>query len=170
MAPGWWRTTSRPRPAADVGWRTRDATTAGPGPTRNDGCVRFTERELTAALTGAAKTVLAAQRRDVRTGKVDIDTVWDELDRHQRFQVLDGLGGQVLPVLVALPDVDVEAGTRPTFTDRQVTETVESLVGDGLGKLRRAVVVRTRTALVQSALAHVPPRQDPDALIVPDHL
>ena len=132
--------------------------------------MRFTERELTAALTGAAKTVLAAQRRDVRKGKADIDTVWDGLDRHQRFQLLDGLGGQVLPVLVALPDVDVEAGTRPTFTDRQVTETVESLADDGLGRMRRAVLVRTRTALVQSALAHVPPRQDPDALVVPDHV
>ena len=42
--------------------------------------MRFTEHELTAALTGTAKTVLAAQRRDVRRGKVDIDTVWDELD------------------------------------------------------------------------------------------
>ena len=131
--------------------------------------MRFTERELTAALTGAAKTVLAARRRDVRTGKADIDTVWDGLDRHERFQLLDRLGGEVLPVLVALPDVEVASGTRPTFTDRQVTETVESLVEDGLGKLRRAVVVRTRTALVQSALAHVPPRLDPDALIVPDH-
>jgi hypothetical protein len=132
--------------------------------------VRFTEHELTAALTGAAKTVLAAQRKDVRRGRVDIDTVWDGLDRFQRFQLLDQLGAQVLPVLVALPDVEVAPGTRPTYTDDQVRETVESLVGEGPGKLRRAVVVKARTALVQSALGHVPPRQDPDALIVPDHL
>jgi hypothetical protein len=132
--------------------------------------LRFTEYELTAALTGAAKTVLAAQRKDVRRGKADIDTVWDELDRYQRFQILDQLGGQLLPVLVALPDVEVAPGTRPSYTDREVSETVEALVDDSVGKLRRAVIVKTRTALVQTALAHLPPRQDPDALIVPDHL
>ncbi len=61
-------------------------------------------------------------------------------------------------------------GTRASYSDREVAETVESLVGDGLGKVRRVIVVKTRTALVQSALAHLPPRQDPDALVVPDHL
>ena len=57
--------------------------------------MRFTEHELTAALTGAAKTVLASQRKDVRRGRVDIDTVWDEMDRYQRFQLLDGLGSEI---------------------------------------------------------------------------
>jgi hypothetical protein len=133
------------------------------------GHMRFTEHELTAALTGAAKTVLAAQRRDVRKGKRDIDSVWDELDRYQRFKVLDALGDQLLPVLVALPDVEVAAGTRPTFTDQQVTEAVEGVMGEGKG-LRRKVELTARVALVQSALASVPPRIDPDALVVPDHL
>ena len=132
--------------------------------------MRFTEHELTAALTGAAKVMLAAQRKDVRRGKVDVDTVWDEMDRYQRFQLLDQLGSQILPVLVALPDVEVAPNTRPTFTDDQVRETVEGLVSEGSGKLRRAVMVQARTALVQTALGHVPPRSDPDALIVPDHL
>ena len=132
--------------------------------------MRFTEHEMTAALTGAAKTVLAAQRKDVRRGKADIDTVWKELGGYQRFQLLDQLGSQLLPVLVALPDVDVAVGARATYTDREVSETVEGVLGDEGGKLRRAVLVKARTALVQSALAHLPPRQDPDALIVPDHL
>ena len=132
--------------------------------------MRFTEHELTAALTGAAKVMLAAQRKDVRRGKADVDTVWDEMDRYQRFQLLDQLGSQILPVLVALPDVEVAPNTRPTFTDDQVRGTVEGLVSDGAGKLRRAVMVQARTALVQTALGHVPPRSDPDALIVPDHL
>jgi hypothetical protein len=128
--------------------------------------MRFTEHELTAALTGAAKAVLAAQRKDVREGGVDIDTAWDGLDRLERFRLLDGLGEQVLPVLVALPDVDVAPGTRPSYTDKQVSQIVSGLVGDeGGGRLRRAVTVKTRTALVQTALAHVPPRIDPDALI-----
>lgn len=132
--------------------------------------MRFTEHELTAAVTGAAKAVLAAQRKDVRKGKQDIDAVWDELDRYQRFQLLDAVGTQVLPVLVALPDVEVESGTRPTFTDEQVTEAVEGLVGEEHGRVKRKVLVKARAALVQTALAHVPPRSDPDALIVPDHL
>jgi hypothetical protein len=132
--------------------------------------LRFTEYEMTAALTGAAKAVLATQRKDVRRGRADIDTIWDELDRYQRFQILDQLGAQLLPVLVALPDVEVAPGTRPSYTDREVSETIEAVLGDSGGKLRRAVIVKTRTALVQTALAHLPPRQDPDALIVPDHL
>ena len=131
--------------------------------------MRFTEHELTAALTGAAKAVLAARSKEVRRGRADIDAVWDDLDRYRRFQLLDGLGGQVLPVLVALPDVDVAPGARPTYTDDQVREVVEAQVGDVPGRLRRAVVVKARTTLVQTALAHVPPRRDPDALIVPDH-
>ncbi len=114
--------------------------------------------------------VLKAQRKDVRRGRADVDTVWDELDRYQRFQLLDQLGTQILPVLVALPDIQVAPGTRPTYTDRQVRDTVDALLGEGPGKLRRAVVVKARTALVQSALSHVPPRRDPDALTVPDHL
>ena len=132
--------------------------------------MRFTEHELTSALTGAAKALLAAQDKDVRRGRADIDTVWAGLDRYQRFQVLDGLGSQILPVLVGLPDVPVAVGTRASYSDREVAETVEAVLGDAGGRVRRAVLVRARTALVQSALAHIPPRQDPDALIVPDHL
>jgi hypothetical protein len=130
--------------------------------------MRFTEHELTAALTGAAKSVLAAQSRDIRKGRTDVDAVWDSMDRYERFQLLDALGGQILPVLVALPDVEVAPGTRPSYPDRQISEVVAGLVGDEGGRLRRAVVVKARTALVQTALAHVPPRLDPDALIVPD--
>jgi hypothetical protein len=132
--------------------------------------VRFTEHELTSAITGVAKAIVAARRKDVRRGRADIDTVWDELDRFERFQILDQRGDQILPVLVALPDVSVAPGTRASYTDREVSDTVEAVLGDAPGGLRRAVLVKTRTALVQSALAHIPPRQDPDALIVPDHL
>jgi hypothetical protein len=133
--------------------------------------MRFTEHELTAALTGAAKTVLASQSKDVRKGRTDIDTLWDGMSRLQRFQLLDSLGDQVLPVLVALPDVHVEPGTRPTFTDQQILEAVEAKLGEAEGgRLRRKVVVAARVALVRAALGHVPPRMDPDGLIVPDHL
>lgn len=131
--------------------------------------MRFTENELTVAVTAASKTVLAA-RKDVRRGRQDVDAVWESLTPYQRYQFLEGVGSQVLAVLVALPDVDVEPGTRPTFTDSQIRETVESVVGDDLARVRRAVALAARVALVKSALAGLPPRQDPDALIVPDHL
>jgi hypothetical protein len=133
--------------------------------------MRFSEHELTAALQGAAKSVLATQRKDVRKGRVTVDEAWDAMDRYQRFKLLDALGGQVLRVLVALPDVEVETGTRPTFTDAQITAAVEETLGeDAGGRMRRKVVVATRVALVKTALANVPPRSDPDALTVPDHL
>jgi hypothetical protein len=131
--------------------------------------MRFTEHELTAALTGAAKAVLKTQDKDLRKGRRSVDEAWAELTPFQRFQLLDGLGDQLLPVLVALPDVEVETGTRPTFTDAQVTAAVEERLGDERG-MRRKVLLKARVALVQLALASVPPRSDPDALVVPDHL
>ena len=132
--------------------------------------MRFTEHELTAALTGAAKTVFAAQDKDVRRGKRDVDEAWNALTTVQRFHFLDALGDQVLPVLVGLPDVEVEPGTRPTYSDEEVARVVEERLGGDVGRVRRALVVKGRVALVQVALASLPPRQDPDALIVPDHL
>jgi hypothetical protein len=132
--------------------------------------VRFTERELTVALEGAAKAVLATQDKSVRKGRRTADDAWDELSRYQRFQLLDGLGDQLLPVLVALPDVEVAPGTRPTFTDEQVRSAVEEQLGDRVKGIKGRVVVQGRTALVKIALGALPPRADPDALIVPDHL
>jgi hypothetical protein len=125
--------------------------------------MRFTEHELTVAVTGAAKSVVAAGKEFRKSGQ-DIDTAWDAMDRYERFKLLDALGSQILPVLVALPDVEVAPGTRPSYPNRQVSETVAGLVGEDLGKLRRAVVIKARTALVQTALANLPPRLDPDAL------
>jgi hypothetical protein len=135
--------------------------------------MRFTERELTVALEGAAKSMLAVQDKSVRKKQRTVDEAWAALTRYQRFQLLDGLGGQVLPVLVSLPDVEVTPGTRPTFTHAQIAAVVEErLANEGLGikGLKRKVLLQARIALVKVALDAVPPRADPDALIVPDHL
>ena len=132
--------------------------------------MRLTERELTAALEGAAKTVLAAKDKDVRRGRRTADDAWATLTRYQRYQMLSGLGDQVLGVLVALPDVEVEVGTRPTFTEAQIAQAVQEQAGEEMRGLRGKVLLKARVALVQLALSHVPPRADPDALIVPDHL
>ena len=84
--------------------------------------------------------------------------------------MLDGLGDQLLGVLVALPDIEVEVGTRPTFTDEQVAAAVRERAGEEMSGMRGKLLLKARVALVQLALSHVPPRADPDALIVPDHL
>ncbi len=135
--------------------------------------MRFTERELTVALEGAAKSVLAVQDKTVRKGRRTADEAWAALTRYQRFQLLDGLGDQLLPVLVSLPDVEVAIGTRPTFTNAQISAAVEerlALERLSVKGLKRKVLQQARIALVKIALEAVPPRQDPDALIVPDHL
>jgi hypothetical protein len=121
--------------------------------------MRFTEHEMTVAVRAAAKTVASGRRK--RPG-------WDQLDAMQRYHVLDAVGSQVLPVLLALPDVEVEAGTRPTFTTAQVAAAVEQTMGEGGGRLRRKAAVAARTALVLQALAALPVRHDPDALTSPD--
>jgi hypothetical protein len=124
--------------------------------------MRFTEHELTVAVTGAAKSVMTDKK--FRKRGVDIDTAWDTMDPHQRFKLLDTVGSQILPVLVALPDIEVAPGSRPSYSTKQLQEVVARLVDDDLGKLQRLVTVKARTALVQTALAHLPPRVEPGAL------
>ena len=129
--------------------------------------MRFTEHELTVAVTAAAKIVAAG-----RAGRrVKADDAWEALSRIDRYHLLSAVGDQVLPVLVALPDVEVPAGTRPTFTDAQIAAAVQETLGDSpVGRLRQKVAVAARVTLVRTALAQLPVRQDPDALTVPDHL
>lgn len=131
--------------------------------------MRFTEHELTVAVTAAAKSVAAARGR-VRRRAENADAVWEAMSRYERYQVMEAVGSQVLPVLLALPDVEVEPGTRPTFSDAQLLAAVEQTLGEGKGRVRRKVAAASVAVLVKSALAELPPRQDPDALIVPDHL
>ncbi len=129
--------------------------------------MRFTEHELTVAVTAAARVVAGgrARRRD------DADAAWDAMSKIDRYHLLEAVGSQVLPVLLALPDVEVAAGTRPTFSDAQIGAAVEETLGEsGLGRLRQKVAVAARLTLVRTALAQLPVRQDPDALIVPDAL
>ena len=129
--------------------------------------MRFTEHELTVAVTAAAKAVAGGKARRRATA----DEAWDAMSKIDRYHLLEAVGSQVLPVLLALPDVEVPAGTRPTFTDEQVATAVEQTLGESaVGRLRQKVAVAARVTLVRTALAQLPVRQDPDALVVPDHL
>jgi len=130
--------------------------------------MRFTEHELTVAVTAAAKIVAGGKIGKLGKGE---DEKWESMSKLDRYHLLEAVGSQVLPVLLALPDVEVPAGTRPTFLDAQIAEAVEQTLGEtGVGRLRQKVTVAARLTLVRTALAQLPVRQDPDALIVPDSL
>jgi hypothetical protein len=140
--------------------------------------MRFTEHEMTVALTGAAK-VVAAQGGGLRRRKSDPEEAWQALGKYERYQILAGLGDQLLPVFMALPDVEVPAGTRATFTNEQIEEAIASSLGDsGGGRMKRRVVEASRILLVKLALDNLPIRRDPDALtnvdpdeiVIPDDL
>src|SRR5918993_2893123 len=129
--------------------------------------MRFTEHELTVAVTAAANVVAGGKLGRRAKG----EEVWESMSKIDRYHLLEAVGSQVLPVLLALPDVEVPAGTRPTFTDEQVAAAVKETLGEtGLGRLRQKVAVTARLTLVRTALAELPVRQDPDAVIVPDSL
>jgi hypothetical protein len=128
--------------------------------------MRFTEHELTVAVTSAAKVVAGGKVRRKAS-----DDAWESMSKIERYHLLEAVGSQVLPVLLALPDVEVAAGTRPTFSDAQIAAAVEATLGEtGVGRLRQKVATAARLTLVRTALARLPIRQDPDALVVPDSL
>ena len=75
--------------------------------------MRFTEHELTRAMEAAAKSVLAVRRSNRRR---DVEQVWAGMTRYQRYQLLDSLGDQVLPVLFgAVPLTQDHLENRPLF-------------------------------------------------------
>lgn len=137
--------------------------------------MRFTEHEMTAALQGAVRAALAEDPDQAQA-------MWDGMERFARFQTLTLVGDQVLPVLVALPDVVVGTGTRAEYDDETVAQVAAPLLaaewdrsqGDGSWDAQpaedREAYLDHRVGLVQEVLSHMPPRQDPDALVVPDHL
>ncbi|MFL6155284.1 MAG: hypothetical protein ACJ72D_04290 [Marmoricola sp.] len=132
--------------------------------------MNFTEAELTAAITGVAKAAFAAQTKEIRKGTVDLEQAWSDLGGYGRYQLLEPIGSQVLPVLLALPDVPRVVGERPSFSNAQIRDAVDQTSGEEGGRLRRKAVVLARAALVQSALAALPPYVDPDTFVVPDSL
>lgn len=120
--------------------------------------MRFTEHELTEAVTNAAKTVAGLRPRGIRRRR-DRESTWAAMSRPDRYQVLDAVGSQVLPVLLALPDVEVPDGTRPIFTDAQVLAAVQDTLGEASRGLRGKVALAARVALVRDALSTLPVRQ-----------
>lgn len=127
--------------------------------------MRFTEYEMTTAVTAAAQSVHAASRRSS-----DPRAAWEALRPIERYHALTAVGDQILPALVALPEVEVEAGSRPIFSDAQVEAAVTQTLGTAGGWLRRRATMAARIHLLKVALAGLPVRQDPDTFVVPDYL
>jgi hypothetical protein len=130
---------------------------------------------MTTALQGAVRASLAEDPAEALAA-------WEAMERFARFQVLTLIGDQVLPVLVALPEVVVEPGTRATYADEEVGAAAAPLLADEFDRAQgdgtwlalpdqdRADYLDHRVGLVQEVLSQMPLRQDPDALVVPDHL
>jgi hypothetical protein len=140
--------------------------------------MRFTERELTAAVDGLARRLFAATRPPWRRGGAD--DAWDDLPAIERFNRRSAVGEVVLPALVALPDRPT-VGAPPEFSDEELTEAAESTARallehrspgawEAMPERRRRRLVRANVALTRTALGAMPIRQDPDDLTVPDHL
>lgn len=125
--------------------------------------MQLSEHEMTVALRGAALTVAGARR-----GRSKGADAWEQLTRYEQYTLLTSVGDQVLPVLHALPDVEVPAGERPTFTPQQIEATVSGLVDPTLGRIKRALAVKTRAVLVKAALDSLPPRFDLEAFTAED--
>ena len=124
--------------------------------------MQFTEAELTAVLKGVALATLTAQSKDIRKGRLDVEQVWADLGGYGRYEMLEALSHRVLPVLVALPEVERVHGRPLKVRGSLLRAAVEETTGEeaGTGVRRKAYVV-SMAALVGAALAGLPPYVDP---------
>jgi hypothetical protein len=140
--------------------------------------MRFTERELTAAVEGVARRLFAATRPPWR--RSGVDAAWAALAPIDKYNRKAAVGVMVLPALQALPERPT-VGARPEFSDDEYDEAAGAAsrallehrspgAWDKMPTRRRSRVVRTTAALTRTAVQAMPVRQDPDDLVVPDHL
>jgi hypothetical protein len=135
--------------------------------------MKFTEHEMTSALTAVAKLSVA-----VRARSDDPDATWESVSRIDRYHLLAGLGDVVLPILVALPDVTIEPGTRAEYD----METIAAAVNETLESKALTAAAKTgappadidpqttiaHTLVTAEVLNHMPVRLDPDGLLTED--
>ena len=140
--------------------------------------MKFTEHEMTVAVEAVARELFTSTPRLVR--KAAGATEWEKLSRIARFRHLAAAGELVLAALVALPERPT-VGATPPFTDEEyvaaATESGRARLEqqrpgawDALPERRRRKAVDPVVSLLRTAVRAMPHRQDPDALIVPDHL
>lgn len=156
--------------------------------------MRFTEHEMTTAVTGVAKRLMADQAARGIGAQVqeDVEATFAALTAYHRYEILSEIGGAVLSALVALPDVVLAHGQRASYSDEEVATAVADLVRLDFARhatgqrnpdpdlvdtvwspLSPAIqrgLVAARVSLIQAALAAMPLRNDPETLVVPDTL
>ncbi len=140
--------------------------------------MRFTEHEMTVGVDAVARELFAATRPPwKRQGSA---AAFEALDKARRYRHKAAAGEVVLPVLTALPERPT-VGATPVFSDAEWREAAE--LGsrevldfrtpggwEAMGERKRRKVVDGAVALTRVAVAAMPLRSDPDALVVPDHL
>ncbi|HEY9566273.1 MAG TPA: hypothetical protein VIR30_21130 [Nocardioides sp.] len=140
--------------------------------------MKFTEREMTVAVDVVGKTLHAAKKPPWRRGSADAE--WEQLKPIEKYHHRAAAGEMILGPLVALPERPT-IGARPEFTDEEMASAAEestrnlmehrkSGAWERLSAKKRKVLVDSTVAFVRIGINAMPIRQDPDALIVPDHL
>lgn len=138
--------------------------------------MKFTEREMTSAVEGVAKELFAATRGPWR--RRDSIAMWDALPKFEQYQRKAAVGEAVLPALLALPERPT-VGETPAFTDAEYAEAAATATRalldqrdpgawDSLPAKKRDKLVASAAELTRSAVAAMPIRQDPDALLTGD--
>ncbi len=139
--------------------------------------MRFTEHEMTVGVDAVARELFAATRPPWKRHAVAAD--FEALDKARRYRHKVAAGEVVLPVLTALPERPT-VGATPAFDDaewraaaeqgsRQVADFRTPGGWEALGERRRRRLLDGAVTLTRVAVAAMPLRSDPDALLVPDH-
>ncbi len=140
--------------------------------------MRFTEREMTVAVEAVAKHLFVATRPPWR--RKGVDAAWEALSKQQAYTRKSAAGELVLPVLQALPERPT-VGASPEFSQSEYAAAAEEATRalmehrspgawEKMPKGRRSRRIAMIVALTRMAVAAMPVRQDPDAIVVPDHL
>jgi len=124
--------------------------------------MKFTERELTVAVDELAQQLFAASRP--RWKRKGVDEAWHQLPPMQKYAHRTAVGDLALAVLVALPERPT-VGATPEFTDEEWSAAVAAGFPEADEQHRAAA-----EAMARAAVEVMPIRQDPDAIVIPDHL
>lgn len=138
--------------------------------------MKFTEREMTAAVDAVGQLLFRASRPLKRNH----DDAWRDLPKIDKYHHRAAAGEMILSALIALPERPT-VGSAPQFTAEEYAEA--SVEGtrklmdhrkpgswDGLSRRKQEALTKGTASMVEAGVKAMPIRQDPDAFIVPDHL
>lgn len=130
--------------------------------------MKFTEREMTVAVDAVAQKLFAASKPLRRKGSTE--EAWAALGKFEQYQHKAAAGELVLQPLLALPERPT-VGATPEFSEEEYAAAAKaSAEAEKLSGKKQERYVAHLANLVHFAVEAMPIRQDPDALIVPDHL